>query len=177
MARRPSQRFGYIALGGTSGRYRDVETGETISNRKMSDIVREARLGEKTTKEQYTKGVVEKRYSYADAKTKLRQSHAAMSLEIRRELLAGNPGMRPGEIDPADVALAIKFREQGYDEMNDDEKRRFHRMFERYSSPSVREALGSPKRRRSSRRRSTPTRTRDMKRRPTRRQAKGRKRA
>ncbi len=55
MARRPSflgpaRRFGYVKLPGKSKRWRNEVTGETISDRKMSDIAREARLGEKTTK-------------------------------------------------------------------------------------------------------------------------------
>lgn len=52
----PRERFGYVFLGGKAKRWRNEETGQTISDRKMADIARETRLGEKTTKEQYQWG-------------------------------------------------------------------------------------------------------------------------
>ncbi len=142
--RQPSRRFGFVKLPGTSKRWRnesnpDFERSSTISERKMSDLVRERRLGEKTTKEQYQRGVRGGRYRY-DEKTVERQRHAFEGKKVKKEI---------PEIAPRDAAIIVKFNtEGGYDALTDDEKERFHNLFKRYPAGSVREVLGSPKRRR-----------------------------
>jgi hypothetical protein len=148
MAKTSSRRFGYVSLGGTSKRWRDETTGAIISNRKMSDIAREARLGEKTTKEQFTRGVRQGRYEHVNAD---QQARASEGKAIRRKI---------PEIAPKDAAVIVKFRvEGGYAALDDDEQERFEMLFKRYPKDSVREALGSPSKRRSARRRSNNERT------------------
>lgn len=93
-------------------------------------------------------GVVEGRYRrvYED-----RQARASEGKKIRKAI---------PEITPADARIVVKFRaEGGYAALDDDEKERFDMLFKRYSKDSVREALGSPKRRRSERRRPNNERT------------------
>jgi hypothetical protein len=155
-ARSPPRRFGFVKLPGASKRWRnesnpDFARDATISDRKMSDLAREERLGEKTTKEQYQRGVIERRYRYADERTETRQRHATVGREIRKEI---------PEITPADAAIIVKFRtEGGYEALTDEEKERFDRLFKRYPKESVREALGSPAKRRSARRKRNNERT------------------
>ena len=81
LGRSPPQRFGYEKLPGASKRWRNLETGQTISDRKMSDLAREARLGEKTTKEQYQRGAKAGRYQRVDED---RQIRAAEGKAIRQ---------------------------------------------------------------------------------------------
>jgi hypothetical protein len=146
--RSPPQRFGYEKLPGASKRWRNLESGETISDRKMADMSREARLGEKTTKEQYQRAVTSGRYQRVDEE---RQTRASAGKAIRKQI---------PDIAPADARVAVKFNTQGgYAALDDDEKERFEMLFKRYPKDSVREALGSPKRRKHDRRRVSNERT------------------
>jgi hypothetical protein len=148
LGRSPPQRFGYEKLQGASKRWRNLETGQTISDRKMSDISREARLGEKTTKEQYQRAVASGRYRRVDEE---RQVRASEGKAIRKQI---------PDIAPADARIVVKFKtEGGYAALDDDEKERFELLFRRYPKDSVREALGSPKRRKHDRRRVNNERT------------------
>ena len=84
----------------------------------------------------------EGRYEHIDQD---RQARASQGQKIRKEI---------PEIAPRDAAIIIKFRlEGGYDVLDDDEKERFENLFKRYDKDSVREALGSPKRRSNPQRR------------------------
>jgi hypothetical protein len=131
--RQPSRRFGFVKEG-PSKRWRNESNptfalGATISDRKMSDLSREARLGETTTKEQYTEGVKQGRFRY-DAATEGRQLRAQEGRAIRKEI---------PEVARRDAKLMIKTKMQGgYDALGDEEKERFHHLFERYPAPSVR---------------------------------------
>jgi hypothetical protein len=110
----------------------------TCTDREASDLARERRLGEKTTKKQYTRGVRAGRFRYDDA-TAERQRHASEGKRIRKEI---------PEIVPRDAAIIVKFNtEGGYEALTDVEKERFHDLFKRYPKDAVREALGSPGRR------------------------------
>jgi hypothetical protein len=135
--------LGWRRLPGSTANYRNISDtrypiGATISNRKMSDLSREARLGETTTKEQYTRGVKQGRFRY-DAATQGRQFRANEGRTIRKEI---------PEVARRDAKLMIKTKLQGgYDALGDEEKERFHHLFERYPASSVREILGSPRRR------------------------------
>jgi hypothetical protein len=141
--RQSTSRFGFVKLPGKSKRWRNESNpgfagGATISDRKMSGLGREARLGERTTKEQYQRGVKIGRYRY-DERTAERQRRATIGKEIRKEI---------PEVAPRDATLMVKFKaEGGYHALDEDEKERFHKLFERYPASSVREILGSPKRR------------------------------
>jgi hypothetical protein len=148
LGRSPPQRFGYEKLPGASKRWRDLETGETISDRKMSNLARERRLGEKTTKEQYQRAVASGRYQRVDEE---RQIRASEGKAIRKQI---------PDIAPADARIVVKFKtEGGYAALDDDEKERFEMLFRRYPKESVREALGSPKRRKHERRHRNNERT------------------
>jgi len=145
--------LGWRRLPGSAANYRNISddrypTGATISNRKMSDLSREARLGQTTTKEQYTRGVKQGRFRY-DAATEGRQFRAQEGRAIRKEI---------PEVARRDAKLMIKTKLQGgYDALGDEEKERFHHLFERYPQSSVREILGSPRRRKDVRSRTTAT--------------------
>jgi hypothetical protein len=135
--------LGWRRLPGSAANYRNISDyrfpiGATISNRKMSGLSRQARLGETTTKEQYTRGVKQGRFRY-DAATEGRQFRAQEGRAIRKEI---------PEVARRDAKLMIKTKMQGgYDALGDEEKERFHHLFERYPASSVREILGSPRRR------------------------------
>lgn len=133
------RRFGFVKEKGNAKRWRNVSNpafakGATISNRHMSNLVREDRLGMKMSKEAYTKAIKKREVSYADEATRLRQTNARNSRFIR--------GYLP-EIAPKDKAVALKFYHVRYDGFSPAEKRRFGEMFRRYSADNVRQALGS----------------------------------
>ena len=153
LGRGPSRRFGFIKLLGKSKRWRNESNPNfaadaTISDRTMSGLAREERLGERVSKEKFTRGVREGRYEHIDQD---RQARASQGQKIRKEI---------PEIAPRDAAVIIKFRpEGGYDALDDGEKERFDDLFKRYDKGAVREALGSPKRRSNPRRRPNNERT------------------
>jgi hypothetical protein len=89
-ARHPSRRFGFVKQPGKAKRWHnesnpDFAPGATISDRQMSNLTRETRLGEATTKEQYTRGVKQGRFRY-DAVTEGRQFRAQEGRAIRKEI-------------------------------------------------------------------------------------------
>jgi hypothetical protein len=143
----PARRYGFVKLPGRSKRWRNESNPNfapdaAISDRTMSGLAREERLGEPVSKEKFTRGVREGRYEHIDED---RQARASQGRKIRKEI---------PEIAPRDAAVVIKFRlEGGYDALDDDEKERFENLFRRYDKGAVREALGSPKRRSNPRRR------------------------
>jgi hypothetical protein len=145
--------LGWRRLPGSAANYRNISdhrypTGATISNRKMSDLSREARLGEATSKEQYTRGVKQGHFHY-DAATEGRQFRAQEGRAIRKEI---------PEVARRDAKLMIKTKMQGgYDALGDEEKERFHHLFKQYPASSVREILGSPRRRKDVRSRTSAT--------------------
>ncbi len=131
--------LGWRGLPGKSGRYRNMSDprypiGATISNRQMSNLKREDRLGRKISKEAYTKAIRKRELSYVDEATELRQTNARNSRFIR--------GYLP-EIAPKDKAVALKFYRVRYDGLSPAEKGQFKKMFERYPADNVRQALGS----------------------------------
>jgi len=148
MARRPTPRrrgpagvnaLGWQGLPGKSKRYRNISDphypiGVTISNRQMSNLKREDRLGRKISKEAYTKAIRKRELTYADAATELRQTNAKNSRFIREYL---------PEIAPKDKTVALKIYRVRYDGLSPAEKDRFKKMFERYTADDVRQALGS----------------------------------
>jgi hypothetical protein len=150
MAKRPTRQsrssrparvnaLGWRRLPGSSRNYRNVSDprypiGSEISNRQMSNLVREVRLGRKMSKEAYTKAIRRREYSYADEATQLRQMNARNSRFIR--------GYLP-DIAPKDKAVALKFYHVRYDGLSAVEKDRFKKLFERYSADHMRQALGS----------------------------------
>jgi hypothetical protein len=146
-ARHPSRRFGFVKQPGKAKRWHnesnpDFAPGATISDRQMSNLSRETRLGEATTKEQYTRGVkqgrLQGRFRY-DAVTEARQFRAQEGRAIRKEI---------PEVARCDAKLMIKTKMHGgYDALGDEEKERFHLLFKLYPASSVREILGSPRRR------------------------------
>lgn len=103
------------------------------TDRRVADIKRERRLGEKTTKEQYQRGVRQGRYRYDNA-TKTRQVNAKNSRQIREFL---------PDIAPKDKVVTLKHLDKGYYSLAPAEKERFKEMFRRYPADDVRQALGS----------------------------------
>jgi len=147
MVRRPTPRpgpaqanaLGWRRLPGGARHYRNLRDprypiGSEISDRQMSNLVREDRLGRKISKEAYTKAIKKRELSYADEATGLRQMNARNSRFIR--------GYLP-EIAPNDRQVALKFYRVRYDGLSPAEKRRFGEMFRRYPADDVRQALGS----------------------------------
>jgi hypothetical protein len=147
-SRQPSRRFGFVKLPGKAKRWRNesnpaFEPGATISDRKMSDIVREGRIGFRVSKENYQKGVVNKRFVYDDA-TRLRQRHAKHGRFISQFL---------PEMTRADRQTAFKWydlvdngdhnpaRDGG--PMAKADRERFRNLFKRYNADNVRQAFGS----------------------------------
>jgi len=131
--------LGWRRLPGDARHYRNVRDprypiGSEISDRQMSNLLREQRLGRKISKEAYTKAIGQRELAYADATTELRQTNARNSRFIREYL---------PEIAPKDKTIALKFYRVGYDGLSPAEKRRFGEMFRRYSADDVRQALGS----------------------------------
>lgn len=158
MARTPRIRFGYEFLGGTSKRWRDLNTGETISDRKMADLSRQVRIGEHVSKEKFHEGVIEGKYKYKNPK---QTEQAVFSRKLRKEIpeLADNPD---------DLAVIVKYNgnggkerlagadtSEGFDALDDEEKERFKQLFTsgEYDRDKLRAALGYPKRTRSHSRR------------------------
>ena len=143
--KRPTSRYGYVSLGGLSKRFRNEATGEVISNRKMSNIIRERELGAKISKERYTQEIKSGKRQYANVATRVRQDRASIGRGVKKEI---------PEIVRRDAALIIKYRteggyEGGYEALDSDKQDRFNDLFKRYPRSSVLEALGSPARRRS----------------------------
>ena len=135
------RRYGFVKLPGGSKSWRNESNSNfaldtVISDRTMSGLAREERLGERVSREKFARGVKEGRYEYVDED---RQARASQGRNLRREI---------PEIARRDAAVVIKFRlEGGYEALDDDEKERFESLFRRYDKGAVREALGSPKRR------------------------------
>jgi hypothetical protein len=133
-------------LPGTSKRWRNIATGETISDRKMSGLMRETRLRVSVSKERYTKGVKAGTFELSE-RAAIRQAHA----QVRREILSRFPGL-----EPADERAIFKWRrlkmsgeanpagEEG--SMTAAEKDRIKSLFDRYEKnmwPLIRRAFGS----------------------------------
>lgn len=131
---------------------RDLFRARTVSNRQRSTASLRNRTGEQEiTREKYTLEVKTGRRRYTSEETAERQSRASEGKAIRKQI---------PEIAPADARIVVKFKtEGGYAALDDDEKERFEMLFKRYPKESVREALGSPKRRRHERRRVNNERT------------------
>jgi hypothetical protein len=153
LGRGHTRRYGFVKLPGKSKRWRNESNlgfapDATISDRTMSGLAREKRLGERVSKEKFTRGVRAGRYERLDED---RQARASQGRKIRKEI---------PEIARQDAAVVIKFRlEGGYQALDDDEKERFENLFKRYDKGAVREALGSPKRRSTPRHRPNNERT------------------
>ncbi len=143
--RKPPRRFGFVKVKGTTKSWRNVSNpdfakGATISDRKMSDMVREKRLGVKVSKEKYTKGVKAGTFVY-DAATALRQRHAADGRFLNQFV---------PEMTRADRQVAFKWFDlsdkgernpsQRFDRAD---RQRFKDFFKRYSTDAVRQAFGS----------------------------------
>jgi hypothetical protein len=80
-------------LPGKSKRWRNTATGATISDRTMSGLTREARLGGRAiSKEAYTKGIRSGAFAYEPA-TARRQRHVRYGREIRKHV----PEMTPAD--------------------------------------------------------------------------------
>ncbi len=131
--------LGWRRQSGGSARFKNISDyrypiGATISNRQMSNLKRETRLGHKMSKEEYTKKVDKGELSYADAATKKRQTNAKNSRVIREFL---------PEVAPKDKAIALKYYQTGYHGLTPAEKARFRKMYDVYPPDSVRQALGS----------------------------------
>ena len=136
MAKRPTRRrrrsgpapvnaLGWRRLPGSSRNYRNVSDprypiGGEISDRQMSNLVREDRVGRKMSKEAYTKAIRKRELSYADEATQLRQTNARNSRFVRSYL---------PDIAPKDKAVALKFYRVRYDGLSPAEKRRLARCF------------------------------------------------
>lgn len=133
-------------LPGTSKRWRNIATGETISDRKMSGMMRETRLRVRVSKERYTKGVKAGTFELSE-RAAIRQAHA----QVRREILSRLPGL-----GAADERAIFKWRrlrmsgeaspagEEG--SMTAAEKERIKSLFDRYEKnmwPLIRRAFGS----------------------------------
>ena len=133
-------------LPGKAKRWRNVATGETISDRKMSGFMREARLRMSVSKERYTKGVKAGTFDLSE-RAAIRQAH----VQVRREILPRLPGL-----GPADERVIFKWRrlrmsgetspagEEG--SMTAAEKDRIKSLFDRYEKntwPLLRRAFGS----------------------------------
>jgi hypothetical protein len=157
MAKRPSwlppkpnepRRFGYVKLPGPAKRWRDPETGETISDRKMADLARRAR-GVNLSKEKYQKALERGEAKYASKTVEKRQQSAKWRRDVRAEI---------PDITDEDLKIIVKFRNHGggdqsgggngFNSLTEDEQERFEELFEEYDKGSVREALGSPRRQR-----------------------------
>lgn len=146
--RRPSRRFGFIKEPGKAKRWRNesnpaFEPGATISDRKMSDIAREGRIGFKISKEDYQRGVVNKTFVYDEA-TRLRQRHAKHGRFISQFV----PEMTRADRRPAfkwfdlvDKGDRHPAREGG--PMSRADRERFRNIFKRYNADAVRQAFGS----------------------------------
>jgi hypothetical protein len=147
MARRPTPRprpaqvnvLGWRRLPGGARHYLNLRDprypiGSEISDRQMSNLLREDRLERKISKEAYTKAIRKRKLSYRDVATELRQTNARNSRFIREYL---------PEITPKDKAIALKFYHVRYDGLSPAEKHRFSEMFRRYPADHVRQALGS----------------------------------
>lgn len=135
----PVNALGWRRLPGSSRNYRNVSDprypiGREISDRQMSNLVREDRVGRKMSKEAYTKGIKKREFSYADEATRLRQTNARNSRFIRAYL---------PDIAPKDKTVALRFYRVRYDGLSRTEKDRFKSLFKRYSADHVRQALGS----------------------------------
>jgi hypothetical protein len=152
MAKRPkwlppeANAYGWRRLPGPAKNYRNVSDtsrpiGQVISERQMSNISRERRFGEKISKERYEREVRTGQRQYISPKTVERQRRASAGKLVKKEI---------PEIARRDAALIVKYNiDGGYDQLTDDEKDRFHDLFKRYPKDAVREALGSPRSRRT----------------------------
>jgi hypothetical protein len=147
--RSPSRRFGFVKETGKSKRWRnetnpDFARGETISDRKMSGLSREARTGEKLSKERYTREVKSGARKYIGA-TELRQRHAKDAHFIKQFV----PEMTPSDKQVAYQWLDLKRNgKRGADghtagALTEKEQGRFHRLFTRYNRNDIRQLFGS----------------------------------
>jgi hypothetical protein len=92
---------------------------------------------------------VKQDHFHYDAATEGRQFRAQEGRAIRKEI---------PEVARRDAKLMIKTKMQGgYDALGDEEKERFHHLFKQYPASSVREILGSPRRRKDVRSRTSAT--------------------
>jgi hypothetical protein len=147
--RSPSRRFGFVKETGKSKRWRNEDNpnfarGETISDRKMSGLSREARTGEKISKERYTREIKSGTRKYIGA-TALRQRHANDARFIKQFV---------PEMTPTDKRVAYKWLDlkrngkrgpDGYTAgaLTGKEQGRFHRLFARYNRNDIRQLFGS----------------------------------
>jgi hypothetical protein len=129
--------YGWRRLPGTAKNYRNVSDtsrpiGQVISERQMANISRVQRFGEKISKERYEREVRTGQRQYISPETSERQRRASAGKLIKN------------------AALIVKYNiDGGYDQLTDDEKDQFHDLFKRYPKDAVREALGSPRSRRT----------------------------
>ena len=114
---------------------RDAAKSLTISNKQRSTQSLRSRTGEPSiTREKYTREVRTGKRKYHSETTKRRQTNARNSRQIREYL---------PDIAPKDKAVALKHLDKGYYSLTPAERDRFHKMFKRYNSDDVRQALGS----------------------------------
>jgi hypothetical protein len=126
-------------LPGKSKRWRNIATGETISDRTMSGLSRKARLGGRAiSKEAYTKGIKSGAFAYEPA-TARRQRHAGYGREIRKHVPEMTPADRRFMLEARDT-----FEEKGKGGLSPDQKEKWKRLFVRYPKDSVRALLGYP---------------------------------
>jgi len=136
--------FGFRRLPGSSKRFENVAAGATISERQMATLRREAKLGERVSKERYKKQIDKGERAY-DAATALRQAH------VKHARLVNN--FAP-EMTAADRRVAYKWLDLQRDgrkgpagktasAMTADEQRRFNRLYARYNGDDIRQIFGS----------------------------------
>jgi hypothetical protein len=140
--------YGWRRLPGSSRNYRNVSdpsrpVGQVISERQMTNISRERRLGEKISKERHAREV-KRGARRLKPETAERQRRVSAGKLVKAEI---------PEITRRDAALIVKYNiDGGCERLDEDEQVQFHELFKRYPKDAVREALGSPSRRRSMRR-------------------------
>jgi hypothetical protein len=145
---RPANEYGWRRLPGSARNYRNVSDatrpiGQLISERQMTNISRERRLGEKISKERHAREV-KRGARRLSPETAERQRRVSAGKLVKSEI---------PEITRRDAALIVKYNiDGGYNQLDEDEQVQFHELFKRYPKDAVREALGSPSRRRDMRR-------------------------
>jgi hypothetical protein len=122
-------------LPGKSKRWRNVATGETISDRKMSGVSREAR-GIQGSKETYTKGVQRGEFAYSE-KTAKHQRHVEQGRRISRHLPEMTAKDRRFMFEARDTYL-----EKG--KLSPEQKDKWKSVFARYPKNSLMELFGYP---------------------------------
>lgn len=106
----------------------------TISGRKQHEIALSQRLGQKTSKEQFTKKIATGEAKYRNTQTAERQANAAIARSIRSIV---------PEMTRKDMQIAIQWEKKGYNRLDDKQKTDFRQLFKTYVADDVRQAFGS----------------------------------